>query len=167
MQISDLIPIGKLGIPISQEDDFIIFRPRTKISLENLKDIFLVFPDHRVRYVTIDKVATTRKNRFRILETEVLEEMKNLKNVTVMLDQETWSRVNNEITGFLFNYKVEYKDKIIGKITTSFWNKEQLILVVKTNQHEFMVPKVPEFVSQIEEKQKLIVLKNIDELMQL
>ncbi|MCD4819078.1 MAG: hypothetical protein K8S23_10345 [Candidatus Cloacimonetes bacterium] len=55
MEISDLIEIGKFGNRLT-EDGFIKFKKKTEFSSLKLsvKDIFLIFTDHSVRYVTID-----------------------------------------------------------------------------------------------------------------
>ena len=167
MQISDLIPIGKLGIPPSRKDDFLIFRCKEDVSLDKLKDIFLVFPDHRVRYVTIDKVIGDKQNHFSIMETEVIDEIRNIKNVAVMLDPETWNCEISDSSNYLWNFKVKFKGELIGRVKSTLQNPGQTVLIVKTEQQDFMVPNVPEYVSEIDEKQKCIVLKNIEELLQL
>ncbi|MDY6915306.1 MAG: hypothetical protein SVM86_03185, partial [Candidatus Cloacimonadota bacterium] len=128
MQISDLIPIGKLGISLDKKDGFLTFRSKESISLDKLKDIFLVFSDHRVRYVTIDKIAESSKNQFSILETEVLEEIENVKKVQVMLDPEVWENIRNISTNNFKGYDVYYKNKIIGKIVDTLYNPAQLVL---------------------------------------
>jgi ribosomal 30S subunit maturation factor RimM len=167
MQISDLIPIGKLGIPSSKKDNLLVFRSKQKISLENIKDIFLVFPDHRVRYVTIDKVTGSKKNQFSILETEVIAEMKNMRNVTVMLDPENWNKSVTDHPGDLLHFEVEYNGKIIGKVINLIRNPGQTVFNIKCKHHEFMVPNVPEYVFHINEERRCLILQNIEELLEL
>ena len=61
MQISDLVAIGKLGNSID-EKGFISFRKNSNFQQSYLtqKDVFLLFKDHRVRYVSIDKVISEK-----------------------------------------------------------------------------------------------------------
>ncbi|MBT3756689.1 MAG: hypothetical protein HOG24_10455, partial [Candidatus Cloacimonetes bacterium] len=61
MLVSDLVAIGKLG-KLIDEDGYIPFKPGKNFHPDLLGNIFLVFRNNSVRYVTVEEV----KKNYRI-----------------------------------------------------------------------------------------------------
>jgi hypothetical protein len=82
MLISDLVAIGKLG-KLIDEDGYIPFKPGKNFHPDLLGNIFLVFRNNSVRYVTVEEV---KKNyRIKIDDSETAQTAVEEGNVKVML----------------------------------------------------------------------------------
>lgn len=169
MEIDELITLGKLGfndiikgwIPIRLNPDFQKY-------LENLTKAFLIFTDHRVRYVTISKVKFIKgKWYLKIAEPEIYLEAQNQGYVTFAVDDD-----------ILYPEDEDYYDPIgmevfsdserIGIISDWFNNGAQDILVIKSeNGKEVLIPEVEEFISEIDIEHKIIRVKNISSFLDL
>ena len=168
MQISDLIPIGKLGNSIDK-NGFISFKKNRNFQTFylDLKDVFLVFTDYRVRYVTIDKVLEGNKLKIRFDETEVTKEAATAGKVQVMLPETDMKEViaqhdsESDIDKFVI-----FKNHKIGKIMDIFESLAHEIHIVKlTDGKEIMIPDVEFYISK-KDKQNVFV-KNIEGLLEL
>lgn len=168
MQISDLIPIGRLGNFIDK-NGFISFRKNQNFQSEylDLKDIFLIFTDNRVRYVTIDKVTGKNKLKIRFEETEVTKEAAEAGNVQVMLSQEDMEKIHSQhdLKSDLEKLVI-FQNKNIGSVVDIMITPAHNILIVELqNEIEIMIPDV-EFYIFKKDKQNIYV-QNIEELMDL
>ena len=168
MQISDLIPIGKLGNSIDK-NGFISFKKYRNFQpfYLDLKDLFLVFTDHRVRYVTIDKVLEGNKLKIRFDETEVTKEAAKAGKVQVMLSntdvEEVIAQLDSESDIDKF---VIFKNHKIGKVVDIFETLAHEIHIVKLSDgKEIMIPDVEFYISK-KDKQNVFV-KNIEGLLEL
>jgi len=168
MQISDLIPIGKLGNSIDK-NGFISFKKNRNFQpfYLDLKDLFLVFTDHRVRYVTIDKVLEGNKLKIRFDETEVTKEAAKAGKVQVMLSntdvEEVIAQLDSESDIDKF---VIFKNHKIGKVVDIFETLAHEIHIVKLSDgKEIMIPDVEFYISK-KDKQNVFV-KNIEGLLEL
>ena len=168
MQISDLIPIGKLGNSIDK-NGFISFKKNRNFQTFylDLKDVFLVFTDYRVRYVTIDKVIGGNKLKIRFEETEVTKDAAKSGKVQVMLSSDDMEEViaqhdsENDIDKFVI-----FKNHKIGKVIDIFETLAHEIHIVKlTHGKEIMIPDVEFYISK-KDKQNIFV-KNIEGLLEL
>jgi len=168
MQISDLIPIGKLGNSIDK-NGFISFKKNRNFQpfYLDLKDLFLVFTDHRVRYVTIDKVLEGNKPKIRFEENEVTKEAAKAGKVQVMLSntdvEEVIAQHDSESDVDKF---VIFKNHKIGKVKDILETLAHEIHIVKlADGKEIMIPDVEFYISK-KNKQNIYV-KNIEGLLEL
>ena len=168
MQISDLFPIGKLGNSIDK-NGFISFKKNRNFQTFylDLKDLFLIFTDHRVRYVTIDKVIGGNKLKIRLEETEVTKEAAEHGKVQVMISDEDMEEVlakhdsENDIDKYVI-----LKNHKIGKVVDILETSAHEIHIVKlTDGKEIMIPDVEFYISK-KDKQNIFV-KNIEGLLEL
>ena len=168
MQISDLIPIGKLGNSIDK-NGFIPLKKNRNFQpfYLDLKDLFLVFTDYRVRYVTIDKVLEGNKLKIRFDETEVTKEASKAGKVQVMLSPDDMEEViaqhdsESDIDKFVI-----FKNHKIGKVVDIFETLAHEIHIVKLSDgKEIMIPDVEFYISK-KDKQNIYV-KNIEGLLEL
>jgi len=170
MQITDLVAIGKLGNSID-EKGFISFRKNSNFQQSYLtkKDVFLLFKDHRVRYVSIDKVINEKRLKLRFLETDVTEEAADAGSVCVALPESELVKFNRE-ADFIdpVGMKVVINQKELGNVIDFFNNSVQDILIVKTTENkEIMIPDVDYYVVNKDKNSKMINVKNIRELLDL
>ena len=96
MQLSELVPIGKLGNSIDSEG-FIKLRKTKdfKESYLKLTDIFLVFKDNRVRLVTLMDVSKSRGHKLKFKETDIVRDGISTGSVKVMLAGEDIDEIEN------------------------------------------------------------------------
>ncbi len=164
MQISDLVAIGKLGNTLDNKG-YISFKKNSNFHplYFNQKDVFLLFKDHRVRYVTIDKLINDKGIKLRFLETEVIEEVAKAGGVLVTLPETDLVKSKKE-TGFIdpVGMKVFFNNKEIGNIIDFFNNSVYDILVVKTlDKKEIMIPDVDFYIANKDKVRNIIIVKNI------
>ena len=170
MQITDLVAIGKLGNSID-EKGFISFRKNSNFQQSYLtqKDIFLLFKDHRVRYVSIDKVISEKRLKLRFLETEVTEEAAQSGGVRVTLPKSDLVKFHRD-ADFInpVGMKVVFNKKELGNVIDFFNNSVQDILIVMTTENkEIMIPDVDYYVINKDKSNKMINVRNIRELLDL
>ena len=112
MQISDLVAIGKLGNKIDKKG-FIPFIKFTNFQPQYLTDVFLVFTDNRVRYVSIVETSTIRGFSVKLDDTETANNVAYIGNVKVMIAQTEIVENSNKIEKFIGKNAV-YKNSEIG-----------------------------------------------------
>jgi ribosomal 30S subunit maturation factor RimM len=165
MLVTDLIPLGRINPPDRKNYYRIILKSEFEEFPADITDLFLIFPDHRVRYVTIqDLRIESAKIWVKFLEDDVYPEINEFRRIRVMLDPKDY---NNSTMGF-DPYGMEvYKDgNLIGKITDYIDNSIQVVYTVELSDgKEFMFPGVEQYVESIDENG--IHVKNIDELIDL
>lgn len=166
MQISDFVFIGKLGNKTDVEG-FIPFKIYPKFNIEifsEFKDFFLLFQDHRVRYVT---VLDYEERKLKFDDAEITHDAAASSGVMLVLTKDEaidFMSIEDNLVGFA----VMLKDEKIGTITEILPNKAYDLLVVGTpDKREIMIPDVDHFIKDIDEMQKLIFTKHIEELLEL
>lgn len=162
MQISDLIAIGKLGKSVNKQGYIpcLIYKDFQQLNLEN---VFLLFTDDRVRYVTI--VDMDSKNCLKIDDEEILLEAALDGNVQVMLAEADIGKTKSD-ADLLIGRSVRFQAESIGKVADSFFNGAHEVLeIVDQHNKTFMVPVVEAYVEKIEAD--VIYLKNINGLLDL
>lgn len=166
MQISDLVAIGKLGKSIDS-NGFILFKEYRNFHLFFLEDIFLLFTDNRVRYVTVTEIDSKTSIKLKIDAEDILADAAQDGNVTVMLPQEDIDQMTNELSGEdLSGMKVFFQDRLMGIVVESFFNGAQEVITIESKDgKEIMVPLVDAYVVEINEEK--IVLKNIEGFLEL
>ena len=168
MQISDLIPIGKLGNSIDK-NGFISFKKNRNFQpfYLDLKDLFLVFTDHRVRYVTIDKVIGGNKLKIRFEETEVTKEAAEHGKVQVMLSDEDMEEVlaKHDSESDIGKYVIFQNQNIGFVVDILITPAHNILIVVLSDETEIMIPDVEFYISK-KDKQNIFV-KNIEGLLEL
>ncbi len=102
MLISDLVAIGKLG-KLIDENGFIPFKPGRNFYPELLGNVFLVFRNNSVRYVTVEEVQNNY--RIKIDDVESAKLATDEGNVKVMLP-------NSEVEAFIKTLDI---DDHVGK----------------------------------------------------
>lgn len=166
MKLSDLVQIGQIGkkiyndgcIKLKVDNNF-------KSLIKNIRDVFLVFKDNRVRYVTIDKVYLRKNPRIKFLEKEVMTEIGKSGKVKLMLPEE---KTTNQDSEYIIRFKVIWNNKEIGHVVQVIDNSfQKLLLIKKKNEDEFFIPLVDVYVKSVDSKNREIIVKNISELLDL
>ncbi len=171
MTLDDLVNIGKLGSSNKAPEGFLRFQPNWnfRIYFLDIRDIFLVFPDHRVRYVTIEEI---RQNKFfwiRIKEKDVVDEITAFRSVEYRIPKSLSNdaRYKNE-DDFLVGMKVFADREFIGNITDTFNNgAHNTIVVCKDDNSELLIPVVDQYIELIDKRNHTVAVKNIKELLEL
>ncbi|PID29746.1 MAG: hypothetical protein CSB55_01250 [Candidatus Cloacimonadota bacterium] len=165
MLITDLISAGRINPPDFKGYYRIVLNSDFEEFPAGITDLFLVFPDHRVRYVTIDNLKNeSGQIRVKFLEDDVYSEINEFKKIRVMLDPRDY---NISAMGFDPCGTEVFKDGcLIGEIIDFFDNSMQTVYTVRLScGKEFMVPDVERYVESVDEKG--IHVKNTDELIEL
>lgn len=168
MELEDLIIIGKLGfndivkdwIPIRLNPDFLPY-------LEKLKQAFLIYTDHRVRYITVSKSKFIQgKWYLKIKEPEAYLEFKNLGSVDLAI--ETLTEDSDEDYYSPVGMEVFFNDQTIGKIIDWFDNGAHDVFVIQDHDgKEILIPDVKEFIQDINIQENRIIAQNIQAFLDL
>ncbi|MBC8384819.1 MAG: hypothetical protein H8E57_04810 [Candidatus Cloacimonetes bacterium] len=168
MQISDLIPIGKIGNHLDEEG-YIRFKQNKNhdLDISEIRDVFMLFKDHRVRYVTIDKVL--ENSRLKLVETEVISEALEAGGAELCLTEEEIDKYIPETTeSALIGKKVMFIGQEIGYVNDIFSNSVYNILVVQTlDNEEIMIPDVEYYILDKDPARPEILVRNIQDLLEL
>lgn len=165
MKISDLYPIGKLAHKFDDQGFIKInFTKDIEDFFEKFKDIFLFFKDYRVRYVTIEDVKYDHGFKIKLLEEELRNEIIEDGKVKVCLENKD---VPNLAESVLYtNFNVYNGNEHIGRIITVFENKLQNVFLIELKiGKEITIPDVDNFVDEIDNKNRIIRIKNYEELL--
>lgn len=171
MDIDDLIIIGKLGLSQKQKD-WIQFQinPDFQDYLKKIEEIFLIFKDHRVRYVKVEKIAK-RDNKlfFRIQDKDVADELTNQAETLIAVDPETLEGWQDE-EGLYdpIGMQVIWKEQVIGEVTDWFNNGAQDVFVITLNNgNEIMIPDVEVYITEIDTETRRILCQEIEDFLEL
>lgn len=167
MQLTDLIPIAKVaGVA---DDGFIALKPYKNFldSYLEVKDLFLVFKDNRVRYVTLTVVRQEKTPFIKIREIDVLEEITKPDEVQVRLAPEQIGMHGEETEkDSTIGKRAVFQEKYLGTVSDWFHNGAHNVLVITMeNEHEVMIPDVDQFV--LDETDDSIIFQNIGDLLEL
>jgi ribosomal 30S subunit maturation factor RimM len=172
MTLDDLVCIGKLGNSSQAPEGFLQFKPGwnfREFFLEH-KDVFLIFPDYRVRYVTLEEVMHKKNFWLKIKEKDVIDEVLACRSVQYSLPKDivNISRYQNE-TDFLIGMKVfDENQNYIGIITDMWHNGAHNTLVVAGQDNkEILIPQVDQYILSIDKNTCSVTAKNIQQLINL
>jgi len=169
MEISDLIPIARLGK--TDETGYLVIKPYKifKPELLELNHHFLFFSDNSVQLVKIiDNRRKGNTYRISIENPEVIKDISPFEKVQLMVTQSDFDdTVIDEEAKLILNSEIIFNDNLIGYVTDIIDNGAHKILVVDSSGKEVMIPLVEFFVSEIKETEKKIFVRNVDDLLSL
>jgi len=164
MQISDLVAIGKLG-KLIDENGFIPFKPGKNFHQDLLKDIFLVFKNNSVRYVTVDKIINSY--RIKIDDEETAKLAADEGNVKVMLPKSEIEAMDNKLN--INNHigkKIIFNSNSIGEVVDIIDNSVYDLITCKLdNGKELIIPMIDQFITEVNDDE--ISVTNIEGLLEL
>lgn len=164
MLISDLVAIGKLG-KLIDENGFIPFKAGKNFHPELLGNIFLVFRNNSVRYVTVEEVI--KNYRIKIDDSETAKLAAGEGNVKVMLPKIEVEYLNKEL-GYddHVGKEIIFNSKAIGKVVEILNNSVYDLLVCElNNKQELMIPLLDKFILEINDES--ITVQCIEGLMKI
>lgn len=168
MKISELIKIGTLGNSIDKAG-FIKFKLYPEFVDIELENLFLIFKDNKVRYVSVVQEDNNRGSRLLLDDTEVMIEAAEERNVFIALTSEEIAQYQNtDALPDLRRFQVIAADMLIGEVAEILDNNlQKLIVVKKSDGDEFMIPWVEHYITAIDLPQKQIRVADIQELIDL
>ena len=164
MQISDLVAIGKLG-KLIDENGFIPFKAGKNFHPELLGNIFLVFRNNSVRYVTVEEVI--KNYRIKIDDSETAQSAADEGNVKVMLPKIEIESLNKELdiddhVGKVIIFNSEAIGKVVEILNNSVYD---LLVCELNNKQELMIPLLDKFILEINDES--ITVHGIEGLMKI
>lgn len=164
MLISDLVVIGKLG-KLIDENGFIPFKAGKNFHLDLLENIFLVFRNNSVRYVTVEEVI--KNYRIKIDDSETAQLAADEGNVKVMLPRIEIESLHKELgvddhVGKVIIFKSEMIGKVIEILNNSVYD---LLVCELTNKQELMIPLLDKFILEINDES--ITVQSIEGLLKI
>lgn len=116
-----------------------------------------------------DKVVINSYRKHKIYDMLTFDGINNINDVLVYksefvyIDRDTLGSdvlLNEDLIG----YQVLINNKEIGKIVNIVNNRAHDILVVEHDEHKHMIPYVDEFIESIDKKERCIIIKEIEGL---
>lgn len=165
MNFSDLIKIGTLGNSIDR-NGMIRFKLLPQFIDIKLNDLFLIFKNNKVRYVSVINEDNSRGSRFILDDTESMAEAVEEKSVILALPKD---EIDNKLleseTINLMDYSIFFGNRIIGEVIDSFDNSvHQTITILTDDGDDFMIPVVEKYILKIDPSEKMIIVQDIEEL---
>lgn len=164
MLISDLVAIGKLG-KLIDENGFIPFKAGKNCHPDLLGNIFLVFRNNSVRYVTVEEVI--KNYRIKIDDVETAKHAADEGNVKVMLPKIEIESLHEEL-GYddHVGKEIIFKSEVIGKVVEILNNSVYDLLVCElNNKQELMIPLLDKFILEINDDS--ITVQSIEGLLKI
>ena len=164
MLISDLVVIGKLG-KLIDENGFIPFKAGKNFHPDLLGNIFLVFRNNSVRYVTVEEVI--KNYRIKIDDSETAQLAADEGNVKVMLPKIEIESIHKEL-GYddHVGKSIIFKSEVIGKVIEILNNSVYDLLVCELdNKQELMIPLLDKFILEINDDS--ITVQSIEGLLKI
>lgn len=164
MQFSDLVAVGKLG-KLVDDNGFIPFKPGKNFHPEFLENIFLVFRNNSVRYVTVEEVQDNYRIKIDDIESAMLAADEG--NVKVMLPKIEIETLKKELEiDDHVGKKISFKSEIIGEVVEIMNNSAYDLLICELkNKQELMIPLLDKFILDINENS--ITVQGIEGLLKI
>jgi len=164
MLISDLVAIGKLG-KLIDENGFIPFKAGKNFHPDLLGNIFLVFRNNSVRYVTVEEVI--KNYRIKIDDSETAKLAADEGNVKVMLPKIEIESLKKDLNfDDHVGKKIIFQSDVIGKVIEILNNSVYDLLVCElNNEQELMIPLLDKFILEINDD--CITVHGIEGLMKI
>jgi len=180
MQTGDLIQIGYVNtryLPDAQAKVIVLkLHEEFQHLATQLSDVFLLFTDHRVRYAKMiftsdDKKNTARHNGIEVSfdDTDLIDEIYDTKKVAVCLDEDELSRLSDDAEYFdPIGMNVIWNDEVVAHIKGFFFNgAHDVYEILLTNGSEILIPDVDEWVIQTNIPQRYIMVRDLDQFINL
>lgn len=162
MQISDLVAIGTLGNSID-EKGFLSFHDQGKIDFEKLNNVFLIFTDHRVRYVSIIDKAQKKEKKLRIDDKEIAMETVKMGGAEIALPYWELPQTDQEK---LVGKSIFFQKKKLGNVINLIKSNKQTTLIISNEKdQEIMIPYVEYYIDTVTDD--VIIIKNAESLLEI
>jgi ribosomal 30S subunit maturation factor RimM len=160
-----LIGIGRLGGQDSEGWHHVMIRPEYKAGFAHMMELYLIFEENRVFYVTIsDRKQSDKKTWLRFAEDGIAEERKLHREAILAISEEP-EEEDDDVS--LPGMDVVYQGVLLGCVVDVFFNGAQDVLVIATALDvELMVPYVAHYINEAAAGDGVIHLKNLDDLLQ-
>lgn len=172
MNVEDLIPIGRLSASPKRNDLFLKFNPNRcyeSLFLEHNRDLFLIFADHSVRFVTLDRFLKEKVIWILLQDKEVIAEVKKTRSVQLAVSNKDRAELYKKFKdSYLIGFSVFYEDKCLGLVSDVFSNNAQnVISFLDHTGKEIMIPDVPYYILDKDKNSKKVILQNASDLLRL
>nr|MDK2850721.1 rRNA processing protein RimM [Candidatus Cloacimonadota bacterium] len=165
MNAPHLIGIGRLGGTDSEGWHHVMIKPSFRAEFDHIVDLYLIFEENRVFYVTIsDRKQSDKKTLVKFAEDGVAEERRLHKEVILAIEDQDYQEEEEDIS--FIGLDVVYNEQMLGCVVDKFFNGAQDVLVISTALDvEIMVPMVDYYLSSLPEPEGVIFLQNMEELL--
>lgn len=164
MATPHLIGIGRLGGVNSDGWHHVMIKPEYKDGFDHRSDLYLIFEENRVFYVTIsDRKQSEKKTWVRFAEDGIAEERKLHREVYLAIEDEEIQEDEETLIGL----DVAYQGSLLGCVVDTFFNGAQDVLVIATEWDiEILVPLVDHYMPvPPAETQGVVFLENMEDLL--
>lgn len=159
-----LIGIGRLGGVDSEGWHHVMIKPEYRSGFDHIADLYLIFEENRVFYVTIsDRKQSEKKTWVRFAEDGIAEERKLHREVFLAIEDEETPDDEYELIGL----DVVHQGCLLGCVVDTFYNGAQDVLVISTGlDTEILVPLVDYYMPvPPAESQGVVFLENMEDLL--
>ena len=174
MEISDLTKIGKIKCSKNDELEkklYLHIDEDYKSFLPKLKNIFLIYKDHRVRYGKIIdlKMIDDTKAVVNFDDDDVKAELEKEFQVTVMIDDEEFVQLDEENQYFNpIGMKVIWNEKEVATIKDFFYNGAHDVYEIEMDDKKIvLIPDVENFVTETNTVERYIKVINLDQFLEI
>jgi ribosomal 30S subunit maturation factor RimM len=172
MEVSDLINIGKLRHD-RQRKPYIVIKKEYQHLLPKLRNTFLIFKDHRVRYVSVEILNTLGENKayISINDSDVAKEASVEEFTFVSIDEDEINQLDDETTYYdPIGMKVSWNSKEVGEIIHFFNNGAHYVYEIQLYDYDkqvVLIPDVDDFVIETNTEERFISVRDLDKFIYL
>ena len=182
--ISKLVKIGKLKAVEFRKDKLgnngkktanesnkkhwqIVLVPEYQDYLGKLKSLYLIFKDHRVRYIKVDILRTIADNKALVTfdDEDLLQELISEDTLQVCLDEEELNSLDTENLYYdPEGMSVIWNDQNVGTIKDFFYNGAHYVYEITMDDGKLvLIPDVEAFVTETDIEKRFIRVVELDQ----
>lgn len=142
----------------------VMIKPRYREDFDHMSELYLIFEQDRVFYVTIsDRKVRDKKNWVKFAEDGIAAERKLHREVMMAIEDSTEA---DDMTEELLGCDVVYEELLLGCVVDVFYNGAQEVLVIATPLDiDLLVPMVDRYLLPGAKDSDVLYLGNLDELL--
>jgi len=168
MEINDLVNIGKLKFNQTTKKPYIMVKKSYQHLLTKLNQVFLIFKDHRVRYVSIGFIKALNEDKaiMSINDVDILQEVSTEESVGVYLEELELDNLDE--TYDPIGMKVYWNGEVVATIKHFFYNGAHYVYELLMHDKSIvLIPDVERFVIETNIEERYIKVVDLDQFLNL
>ncbi len=166
----DLIKIGRFGYKFGEDGSFQIrITKNFQTGLLKMSEFFIIIDNQQIRFARTGQLRLDGMHLYgKFDDPEITGELKQVKKAWLAIDSETYENLLFPERGVI-GMSLWFQDQEIGQVADVFNNGAHDVLVVMLDSKDdsIMIPDVTEYIVDKDIAGKRVIVRNIQELLEL